>query len=215
MPSSTSQLYFTAVGTDIRFGLAAIRNVGHNVVEAIVATRGDKGRFVSFEDFVRKSPAVVCNKRTIESLIKGGSFDSMQHTRQGLVRVHEAYIDALSDEKRQEAIGQDSLFAGFEDDEGTGARTATSLLAMPPIPTAEWDKSTLLAFEREMLGLYVSDHPLFGIEHILAQHADTSIASLTGDDSKADGANVTIAGLITVSALVIQFGWTWAARIKV
>ena len=68
---------------------------------------------------------------------------------------------------------------------------------MPPIPTIEWDKSTLLAFEREMLGLYVSDHPLFGIEHVLAQHADTSIAALTGDDSKADGANVTIAGLIT------------------
>jgi len=193
-----SSANFTAVGTDIRFGLAAIRNVGHNVVEAIVAARQDKGRFVSFEDFVRKSPAVVCNKRTIESLIKGGSFDSLQHTRQGLVRVHEAYVDALVDEKRQEAIGQDSLFGGFEEGDGGGtAGSGTSLLAMPPIPTIEWDKSTLLAFEREMLGLYVSDHPLFGIEHILAQHADTSIAALTGDDSKADGANVTIAGLIT------------------
>jgi DNA polymerase-3 subunit alpha len=199
-----SSANFTAVGTDIRFGLAAIRNVGHNVVEAIVAARQDKGRFVSFEDFVRKSPAVVCNKRTVESLIKGGSFDSMQHSRQGLVRVHEAYIDALVDEKRQEAIGQDSLFGGFGDDDGDGGDgphgeggTRTSLLAMPPIPTMEWDKATLLAFEREMLGLYVSDHPLFGIEHILAQHADTSIAALTGDDSKADGANVTIAGLIT------------------
>ena len=201
---------FTAVGTDIRFGLAAIRNVGHNVVEAIVAARQDKGRFVSFEDFLRKSPAVVCNKRTIESLIKGGSFDSLQHTRQGLVRVHEAYVDALVDEKKQEAIGQDSLFAGFgvgdtgsaspgDRDGGSGSvsGSVTSLLAMPPIPTIEWDKATLLAFEREMLGLYVSDHPLFGIEHILAQHADTSIAALTGDDSKPDGANVTIAGLIT------------------
>ena len=197
---------FTAVGTDIRFGLAAIRNVGHNVVEAIVAARQDKGRFVSFEDFLRKSPAVVCNKRTIESLVKGGSFDSLQHTRQGLVRVHEAYVDALVDEKRQEAIGQDSLFAEFSftnsgadgDADGLGgAGRAMSLLAMPPIPTIEWDKATLLAFEREMLGLYVSDHPLFGIEHVLSQHADTSIAALTGDDSKPDGANVTIAGLIT------------------
>jgi DNA polymerase-3 subunit alpha len=195
-----SSANFTAVGTDIRFGLAAIRNVGHNVVEAIVAARQDKGRFVSFEDFVRKSPAVVCNKRTVESLIKGGSFDSLQHARQGLVRVHEAYIDALVDEKRQEAIGQDSLFAGIDDGSDGGSGTpgsGISLLAMPPIPTIEWDKSTLLAFEREMLGLYVSDHPLFGIEHVLAQHADTSIAALTGDDSKADGANVTIAGLIT------------------
>jgi len=192
-----SSANFTAVGTDIRFGLAAIRNVGHNVVEAIVTARRDKGRFVSFEDFLRKAPAVVCNKRTIESLVKGGSFDSLQHTRQGLLRVHEAYVDALVDEKKQEAIGQDSLFAGFSDADGDGGGTATSLLAMPPIPTIEWDKATLLAFEREMLGLYVSDHPLFGIEHVLAQHADTSIAALTGDDSKPDGANVTIAGLIT------------------
>ena len=202
-----SSANFTAVGTDIRFGLAAIRNVGQNVVEAIVAARQEKGRFVSFEDFVRKSPAVVCNKRTIESLVKGGSFDSLQHTRQGLVRVHEAYVDALVDEKRQEAIGQDSLFAAFADFGGEGGDgdrdgagrdgSGTSLLAMPPIPTTEWDKATLLAFEREMLGLYVSDHPLFGIEHVLSQHADTSIAALTGDDSKPDGANVTIAGLIT------------------
>ena len=192
-----SSANFTAVGTDIRFGLAAIRNVGHNVVEAIVAAREDKGRFVSFEDFVRKSPAVVCNKRTIESLVKGGSFDSLQHTRQGLLRVHEAYVDALVDEKKQEAIGQDSLFGGFGDDADDEGGGSTSLLAMPPIPTIEWDKATLLAFEREMLGLYVSDHPLFGIEHILAQHADTSIAALTGDETKPDGANVTIAGLIT------------------
>ena len=219
-----SSANFTAVGTDIRFGLAAIRNVGHNVVEAIVTARTDKGRFVTFEDFLRKSPAVVCNKRTIESLVKGGSFDSLQHTRQGLVRVHEAYVDALVDEKKQEAIGQDSLFADFgfgggasgggavdggggqgadsaggSDSAGghVGGDGAMSLLAMPPIPTIEWDKATLLAFEREMLGLYVSDHPLFGIEHILTQHADTSIAALTGDDSKPDGANVTIAGLIT------------------
>src|SRR5665811_983408 len=194
-----SSANFTAVDSDIRFGLAAIRNVGQNVVEAIVVARTDKGRFISFEDFLRKSPAVVCNKRTIESLIKGGSFDSLQHTRQGLVRVHEAYVDALVDEKKQEAIGQDSLFAGFGDaaDDGGTTENGMSLLAMPPIPTIEWDKATLLAFEREMLGLYVSDHPLFGIEHILTQHADTSIAALTGDDSKADGANVTIAGLIT------------------
>ena len=185
---------FAAVGTDIRFGLAAIRNVGRNVVDAITAAREEKGRFTSFEDFLRKCPAVVCNKRTIESLIKAGAFDDLQHTRQGLVHVHEAYVDALVDEKRQEAIGQDSLFGGFGDD---GDDAPGSLIAMPDIPSIEWDKQTLLAFEREMLGLYVSDHPLFGIEHVLAQHADCSIASLTADDGKPDGATVTIAGLIT------------------
>jgi DNA polymerase-3 subunit alpha len=185
---------FAAVGTDIRFGLEAIRNVGRNVVDAIVAAREEKGRFTSFKDFLSKSPAVVCNKRTIESLIKGGAFDGMQESRQGLVRVHEDYIDHFIDIKRQEAIGQDSLFGGFGDDDG-GIGFDDSVL--PPIPTAEWDKQTLLGFEREMLGLYVSDHPLFGIEHVLSSHADTSIASLTGEDGKPEGSTVQIAGLIT------------------
>src|SRR5690606_24847673 len=95
---------FAAVGDDIRFGLSAIRNVGHNVVSAIASARAEKGDFTSFEDFLRKSPVVVCNKRTIESLCKAGAFDSLGHTRQGLVSVHERYVDALVDEKKQEAI---------------------------------------------------------------------------------------------------------------
>jgi len=190
-----SSANFNAVGTDIRFGLAAIRNVGTNVVDGIVAARRDKGRYSSFKDFLSKAPAVVCNKRTIESLIKAGAFDDLQHTRQGLVRVHEDYVDAFVDIKRKEAIGQDSLFGGFGDD-GDGG-DSVDFAVLPQIPTIEWDKQTLLAFEREMLGLYVSDHPLFGIEHVLSQHADTSIATLTGDESKPDGTNVTVAGLIT------------------
>ena len=185
---------FAAVGTDIRFGLEAIRNVGRNVVDAIVAAREEKGRFTSFKDFLSKCPAVVCNKRTVESLIRGGAFDGMSETRQGLARVHEDYIDHFIDIKRQEAIGQDSLFGGFGDDTG-GDSFEVSVL--PPIPTSEWDKQTLLGFEREMLGLYVSDHPLFGIEHVLSQHADTSIASLMGEDGKPEGSTVQIAGLIT------------------
>ncbi|GAB96285.1 DNA polymerase-3 subunit alpha [Kineosphaera limosa] len=204
--------YFAAVGEDIRFGLEAIRNVGANVVEAIVRTRGEKGEYTSFEDFLRKVPAVVCNKRTIDSLIKGGAFDSLGHQRSGLVRIHEQYVDALVEEKKNEAAGQDSLFAAFAgldgDDESDGGQ---ALQALPPIPAGEWDKQVLLAFEREMLGLYVSDHPLFGIEHILAAHADTSIGQVTAVDPDADsnghnghgghggreGQMVTIAGLIT------------------
>jgi DNA polymerase-3 subunit alpha len=186
---------FAAVGTDIRFGLQAIRNVGHNVVEAIIAAREEKGRFTSFKDFLSKCPAVVCNKRTIESLIKAGAFDGLQESRQGLLRVHEDYVDNFVDIKRQEAIGQDSLFGSFGD--GAGAGESVDFSVLPPIPGVEWDKKTLLQFEREMLGLYVSDHPLFGIEHVLTSHADTSIASLTGEDGKPEGANVTIAGLIT------------------
>ncbi len=201
--------YFAAVGDDIRFGLEAIRNVGANVVEAIVRTREEKGAFTSFEDFLRKVPVVVCNKRTIDSLVKAGAFDSLGHPRSGLVRIHEQYVDALVEEKRKEEQGQESLFAAFAGLDGMGGEDASpGLQALPPIPETEWEKSTLLAFEREMLGLYVSDHPLFGIEHILAAHADTSIAAVTaadadhGDDDagrggRPDGQTVTIAGLIT------------------
>ncbi|KGN38419.1 DNA polymerase III subunit alpha [Knoellia subterranea] len=186
---------FAAVGTDIRFGMAAIRNVGHNVVEAIIQAREEKGAFTSFRDFLSKCPAVVCNKRTIESLIKGGAFDGLGESRAGLFRIHEEYVDAFVSIKRQEAIGQDSLFGSFGDADEAG--DDMTMMGLTPVPTVEWDKSTLLTFEREMLGLYVSDHPLFGVEHVLAQHADTAIASLSTEDGKPEGAMVTVAGLIT------------------
>ena len=187
---------FAAVGTDIRFGMAAIRNVGTNVVDAVVRSREEKGRYASFKDFLRKTPAVVCNKRTIESLAKAGAFDNLGHSRRGIVEKHDQFVDALADVKRQADFGQDSLFdalmSGSSDiDEGA------AFDGLPELPTHEWDKQTLLTFEREMLGLYVSDHPLFGIEHVLTQHADTSIAALMGDEPKPDGTQVIIAGLIT------------------
>ncbi len=197
--------HFAAVGTDIRFGLAAIRNVGTNVVDAIVATRGGMGAFTSFEDFLRKVPALVCNKRTIESLAKGGAFDSLGHSRSGLVRVHEVYVESLVDEKRKQAQGQDSLFAGFGDE------APVDLAVLPSIPLAEWDKRDKLRFEREMLGLYVSDHPLFGIEHVLSSAADCSIASLLTDESRPDGATVTIAGMISgLARKMTKAGNPWA-----
>ena len=202
---NSSDANFTPVGTDIRFGLTAIRNVGANVVEAIVAARRAKGAYTSFEDFLRKVPAVVCNKRTIESLIKAGAFDSLGQTRRGLVSVHETYVDALISVKRQEAMGQDSLFAAF--DSGPSVESA----GLPPVPEAEWDKPTLLAHEREMLGLYVSDHPLFGLEHVLAREADCAIASLTSDEGRPDGATVTIAGMISsLQRKLTKNGNPWA-----
>jgi DNA polymerase-3 subunit alpha len=196
---------FTPVGEDIRFGLTAIRNVGANVVDAIVAAREDKGHYASFEDFLRKVPAVVCNKRTIESLIKGGAFDSLGHTRRGLVAVHEAAVDAVVGDKRKADQGQDSLFGGLDDE------TGPTLSVVPPVPDGEWDKQTLLASEREMLGLYVSDHPLFGVEHILTRAADCSIATLTGDEGRPDGATVTVAGLISsLQRKMTKQGKQWA-----
>src|ERR1700753_1376751 len=122
---------FTAVGEDVRFGMAAIRNVGVNVVDAIVATRKSKGEFTSFADFLRKVPAIVCNKRVLEALVKAGAFDSFGHPRKGLVLIHEQAVDSVIDIKRNEAIGQDSLFGGAEE-----AEAAVEVA----IPDAEWDK---------------------------------------------------------------------------
>src|SRR5258708_1465415 len=202
---------FTAVGKDVRFGLAAIRNVGGNVVEAIIAARKSKGEFTTFADFLRKVPQVVCNKRVIESLIKAGAFDSFQDPRKGLVLVHEQAVDAVIDIKRNEAIGQDSLFGGDAE---------TEAFFDVPIPEGEWDKTTLLAFEREMLGLYVSDHPLLGVEHILARETDRSLADLLADEAeprpragdRSDAQIVKIGGILSVvQRKVTKQGNQWAA----
>ncbi|WP_278256157.1 hypothetical protein [Nocardioides convexus] len=162
---------FTAVGRDIRFGLTAVRNVGSNVVDGIVASRREDDRFADFNDFLSKVPATVCNKRVIDSLIKAGAFDDMKHKRRALVAIHETAVDQYVDIKRNEAIGQDSLFAGLDDDEGDGGFGVS--VAIPDID--EWDKMTLLGHEREMLGLYVSDHPLLGLEHVLSNGTDCTI----------------------------------------
>jgi DNA polymerase-3 subunit alpha len=205
---NASDANFTPRGKDIVFGLSAVRNVGTGVVAGIVAARAEHGAFTDFQDFLRKVPAQVCNKKTIESLIKGGAFDSLGHSRRGLLQVHERAIDAIIDVKRNEAIGQDSLFGAFDDEAGDAP--ADTMFDVE-IPTAEWDKSMLLAHEREMLGLYVSDHPLLGIEHILAAVADCSIASLVDGEDRADGSVVTVAGLVTsVQRKMTKQGNQWA-----
>ncbi|HWG60650.1 MAG TPA: DNA polymerase III subunit alpha [Streptosporangiaceae bacterium] len=209
---NASAATFTPVGGDIRFGLAAIRNVGTNVVDAIVAARTTKGAFTSFADFLRKVPVNVCNKRVIESLVKAGAFDSLGHPRKGLVLIHEQAIDTVIDVKRNEAIGQDSLFGGDAETEATFE---------VPVPDGEWDKSAVLAFEREMLGLYVSDHPLLGVEHILAAGTDCSIAELLasvtdeadrGSRGGRDSQLVTVGGILSgVQRKVTKQGNPWAA----
>jgi DNA polymerase-3 subunit alpha len=186
-----SSLNFTPVGNDIRFGMGAIRNVGSNVVQAMVAARESEGAYTSFKDFLMKVPAVVCNKRTIESLIKAGAFDSLNHHRRALVMIHEEAIDSVITLKRNEAIGQFDLFAGFEEAESE----ASLSIEIPELP--EWEKKDKLSFERDMLGLYVSDHPLQGLEGVLSQHADQSITSVIAEDGPHDGAIITISGMIT------------------
>ncbi|GAB2879162.1 DNA polymerase III subunit alpha [Nocardioides pacificus] len=201
-----SEATFTPVGTDIRFGLTAIRNVGANVVEGIVAGRTEKGGYTDFNDFMEKVPAHVCNKRVIESLVKAGAFDEMKHRRRALVAIHESAVDQYVDIKRNEAIGQDSLFGGLDEDAGGGFGISVTI---PDID--EWDKMTLLSHERDMLGLYVSDHPLFGLEHVLANGTDCSIGQLMLDEDRPDGSTITISGLVTsVQRKITKRGDAWA-----
>jgi DNA polymerase-3 subunit alpha len=187
-----SNLYFAAVGEDIRFGMGAVRNVGANVVEGVREARETKGRFESFHDFLNKVPVHAANKRTVESLIKAGAFDSLGHTRRSLVEVHEDAVESAVKIKRNEANGD----VGFDFDSLWGEdEPGQTQHHIPQRP--EWAKRDKLAFEREMLGLYVSDHPLAGLELQLAKLASNNIADLVASESIQDGETVTIAGLVT------------------
>lgn len=182
-----SESMFTTVGDAIRYGLAAIRNVGTAVVDKLVDRRREAGPAESFYDFLDQAPLEVCNKRLVESLIKAGAFDSMGHPRRALMEVFESAVDNVIDLKRNQAFGQDDLFGA-----GAGDQPQPTSATVPDLP--DWDKRTKLAFEREMLGLYVSDHPLNGIDHIIAGLRDISISQLLLDPHDQV---VTIAGMIT------------------
>ncbi|MFF0343314.1 DNA polymerase III subunit alpha [Kribbella sp. NPDC004875] len=190
---------FAAQGEDVvLFGLSAVRNVGSGVVEAIIRSR-EGGRYTSFPDFLAKVEAVACSKRAIESLIQAGAFDTLGHTRRGLLERHEELVENAVAVKRKEAEGQFDLF---------GTADAPVFTPDETFAPDEWDKATLLAREREMLGLYVSDHPLFGLESVLAERAGLGISQLA---ERPDGAVVTIGGIISgLQRRVTKKGDPWA-----
>ncbi|NUW11297.1 DNA polymerase III subunit alpha, partial [Streptomyces sp. CAI-21] len=198
---------FAAQSDDvILFGLEAVRNVGTNVVESIIRARKAKGKFSSFPDYLDKIEAQACNKRTTESLIKAGAFDALGHTRKGLTAHYEPMIDNVVAVKRKEAEGQFDLFGGMGDDNADEPGFGLDI----EFTDEEWDKTYLLAQEREMLGLYVSDHPLFGLEHVLSDKADAGIGQLTGGDF-GDGAVVTVGGIISgLQRKMTKQGNAWA-----
>jgi DNA polymerase-3 subunit alpha len=167
----------------IVFGLAAVRNVGESLVERIVAERTARGPFEDIFDFCTRVDPVVLNKRTMESLVKAGAFDSLGHPRQGLCLVLEAIVDRTLERRKEQELGITSLFAALEEEQADpgwgGAKVA--------IPDSEFDKGQRLAFEKEMLGLYVSDHPLMGFEAALARYTDSSISDMREEESGGAG----------------------------
>ncbi|MDN5758899.1 MAG: DNA polymerase III subunit alpha, partial [Tomitella sp.] len=200
-----SGMYFASVGEDIRFGLGGVRNVGANVVNSIIQARGGKGAYASFSDYLSKVDANACGKKAIESLIKAGGFDSLGHPRKGLLLVHSDAVDSVMGTKKAEAVGQFDLFGG------EGASEENSAVFELPIPEEEWETKHRLALEREMLGLYVTGHPLNGVEHVLSAQSDTSIPAILEGRVK-DGAQVSVGGILSsVNRRVNKQGLPWAS----
>ncbi|MCV7390274.1 DNA polymerase III subunit alpha [Mycobacterium vulneris] len=196
---------FASVGDDIRFGLGAIRNVGANVVASLISTRTEKGKYADFSDYLNKIDIAACNKKVTESLVKAGAFDSLGHPRKGLFLVHTDAVDSVLGTKKAEAMGQFDLFGGADDGGGTDAVFTIK------VPEEEWEDKHKLALEREMLGLYVSGHPLNGVAHLLANQVDTQIPAIL-DGDVANDAQVVVGGILaSVNRRVNKNGLPWAS----
>jgi DNA polymerase-3 subunit alpha len=181
----------------IAFGMSAVRNVGEGLVGHIISERSDRGPFVDFYDFCDRVDTTVLNKRTIESLIKAGGFDSMGYSRKGLLGFYDKIIDDTVARRRKESEGQFDLFSIADEGEVPGTISGTRHV----IPEEDFDKRQRLTFEREMLGLYVSDHPLMGAEASLRRRTECSLADLEGVE---DGSMRVVGGLVTS----LQRKWT-------
>ena len=177
----------------ILFGLAAVRNVGEAVVEKIVSEREAHGRYTSVYDFVRRVDPMVLNRRTMESLIKAGAFDTLGVARLGLLLKVDELCDVTLARRRDHSLGITTLFAAFG--EGDGHDWEGTDIAISDI---EFDKAVKLDFEREMLGTYISDHPLYEVESQLATKTDGSIISVRerGEELARTGKAVTVGGIL-------------------
>ena len=201
-----SGLHFASVGADIRFGLGAVRNVGANVVAGVIETATGKGRFTDFSDYLNKIDMAACNKKVTESLIKAGAFDSLKHTRKGLFLVHSDAVDSVLGTKKAEAMGQFDLFGGAD-----GAGRMPGPVFTIKVPDDEWEDKHKLGLEREMLGLYVSGHPLDGVAHLLTTQVDTQMPAIL-DGDVANDAQVRVGGILAGGERrVNKSGLPWAS----
>jgi DNA polymerase-3 subunit alpha len=178
----------------IVFGLSAVRNVGEGLVTHIISEREANGPFADFHDFCQRVDLAVLNKRTVESLIKAGAFDELGHPRKGLLAVFEQIVDSTIARRRERDMGIMTLF-GDADSEGGDDFERLAILDI------EFAKRDQLAFEKEMLGLYVSDHPLLGAEAALNRRTDCAVDELIDVE---DGAMRSVGGIVTG----LQRKWT-------
>ena len=187
---------FSVDGGDIRYGLAAIKSIGRPVIKAIVEDREELGLFQNLEDFItRLSAKNILNKRTIENLIKAGALDTLGRTRKQFMSIYVQIVDHVTQEKKNSMVGQMTLFDLVSEDQKEEFQ-----IRMPDV--GEYSKETLLAFEKEVLGIYVSGHPLEAYEEkwkksISATTADFQLDEETGHTKVHDGAKEIIGGMIT------------------
>ena len=197
---------------EIVFGLSAVRNVGGAIVELIVREREANGPFADFYDFCRRVDPGALNKRAVESLVKAGAFDSLGHPRMGLCRVFEEIVDRTLAKRRDEELGISTLFSILEDADVPASGFDS---ARVPVPDIEFEKTERLAFEKEMLGLYVSDHPLLGVEAALRRLADKSVREVLDSSSSggagADGGPVAL-GMLTTGGVVTGLSARYTKR---
>jgi DNA polymerase-3 subunit alpha len=180
---------FTAVPNEgIRFGLAGIRGVGEAVVDAIVAARDADGPYVTLHDFCARVEMRALTKKTLEALIKAGAFDSTGYTRKHLMSLMDECVDSASKRQKDRDAGQTSMFDLLD------AQEHGFSVEIPEPNGDEWDKKMKLAFEKEMLGIYVSDHPLREIEETIRAASEVSCADL---EEVTDGSTVWVAGLVS------------------
>jgi DNA polymerase-3 subunit alpha len=201
---NTSVSHFSARAQDkvIVFGLSAVRNVGEAIVDLVVSEREAHGPYGDFYDFCKRVDPSALNKRAIESLAKAGAFDSCGHPRQGLCLVFEDIVDRTLTRRREEDLGISTLFSLLEAEAVEAGEDSSAFDdARVPIPDTEFNKNDRLAFEKEMLGLYVSDHPLRGLEAALRRAATHSIRDVL-DSEGACGVVAPDGGPIVTGAIV-------------
>ena len=186
---------FSVDGGNIRYGLTAIKSVGRPVIEAIVAERDANGAFQSLKDFVERLSGKEVNMRTIEGFIKAGAMDSLPGTRKQLMIVYSSIVDRVNQERKSSLTGQMSLFELVSEEEKQDFDI--------PLPNVgEYEKEELLAMEKEVLGIYISGHPMQEYEtkwrkNISATTADFQIDEETNQAKVKDGAREVIGGMIT------------------
>ncbi|MBE6913820.1 MAG: DNA polymerase III subunit alpha [Ruminococcaceae bacterium] len=188
---------FSVAGDNLRFGMAAVKNVGRGFVRTLMNERAQNGRFTAFDEFCRRMYGQDVNRRAIESLIRAGAFDSLGYRRRALLQVMDSVLDDLAAAGRKNVAGQLDLF-GMDEADGGAEETA---LKMPNVE--EFTRAELMSMEREMTGLYLSGHPMDDYRDMVRRVGATPIGAIMSDfageagpEKFADGQSVTVAGIV-------------------